>query len=72
MSAPGTSRSRSAPHQAFIRVAEKGTEAAAATAIGGVTSAPMARAVVLDRPFLFLVRDDASGTVLFLGRVVRP
>lgn len=62
-----------AVHQAFIRVAEKGTEAAAATAIGGgVTSAPIARAVVLDRPFLFLVRDDASGAVLFLGRVVRP
>jgi serine protease inhibitor len=32
----------------------------------------MARGVVLDRPFLFLVRDDASGAVLLLGRVVRP
>jgi serpin B len=62
-----------AVHQAFIRVAEKGTEAAAATAIGGgVTSAPLSRPVALDRPFLFLVRDDATGAVLFLGRVVRP
>jgi serpin B len=60
-------------HEAFVKVDESGTEAAAATAvIVGVTSVPQIRPVTVDRPFLFLVRDDATGTVVFLGRVVAP
>jgi serpin B len=50
----------------FVDVNEEGTEAAAATAVGiGVTSAPPA--MVVDRPFLFAIRERLSGTVVFLG-----
>ena len=58
-------------HKAFVAVDEEGTEAAAATAvIVGVRSMPPSATVVIDRPFIFLIRDRATGTVLFLGRVV--
>jgi hypothetical protein len=58
-------------HQAFIAVDEQGTEAAAAT---GVVVIERSRPpyVVLDRPFLFLIRDRVTGSILFLGRVVDP
>jgi serpin B len=63
-------------HKAFIAVAEKGTEAAAATAvvIAEPTSAPVQPplAIRADRPFLFFIRDDASGAILFMGRVADP
>jgi serpin B len=60
-------------HEAFVKVDERGTEAAAATAvIVGTTSVPQIRPVAVDRPFLFLVRDHATGAVVFLGRVVAP
>jgi len=62
-------------HKAFVRVDEKGTEAAAATAgglVGGMPFDEPARPVKADRPFLFLIRDNASGLVLFLGRVTDP
>jgi serpin B len=61
-------------HQAFIAVDEKGTEAAAATAVVmRLTSAPT-RVVELkiDRPFLFTIQDDESGATLFMGRVADP
>ena len=63
-------------HKAYVDVNEEGTEAAAAT--GTVARAmalmrplpiPVFRA---DHPFLFLIRDNHSGSVLFLGRVVDP
>jgi serpin B len=62
-------------HKAFVLVDEKGTEAAAATAV------PMARAGAApskpaefkaDHPFLFFIRDEASGMILFMGRVADP
>jgi serpin B len=61
-------------HEAFIAVDEEGTEAAAATAVLiGVTSAPSKTVdLIIDRPFFFAIRDDASGTILFLGRVIDP
>jgi serine protease inhibitor len=50
----------------FVDVNEEGTEAAAATAVGiGVTSAPPS--MVVDRPFLFAIRERLSGTVVFMG-----
>ena len=61
-------------HQAFIAVDEKGTEAAAATgAVMRATSAPL-RPIELriDRPFLFLIQDDETGAILFMGRVTDP
>ncbi|EYF08372.1 Serine protease inhibitor (serpin family) [Chondromyces apiculatus DSM 436] len=61
-------------HKAFVGVNEKGTEAAAATAvIMNETSAPANFADFhLNKPFLFLVRDNATNSVVFLGRVSDP
>jgi serpin B len=59
---------------AMLIVDEKGTEAAAVTAVGvGPTSAPVVDVhLVLDRPFLYLIRDRATGAILFMGRVGNP
>ena len=62
-------------HKAFVSVDEAGTEAAAATAVMMAATAmesdePLALAV--DRPFLFLIVDQPTGAVLFLGRVLDP
>jgi serpin B len=59
-------------HDAAITVDEEGTEAAAATAVViGDESAPADPfEMVVDRPFLFAIRDRPTGSVLFLGRVV--
>ena len=58
-------------HKAFVAVDEKGTEAAAATGVvAGATSMP--QVVMVDRPFIYLIRDSETGTVLFVGRVVNP
>ena len=60
-------------HQSFVRVDENGTVAAAATApIFVVTSLQQAESFIVNKPFLFLIRDLASKSVLFLGRVVDP
>ncbi len=62
-------------HQAFVAVDEKGTEAAAATAVTMVaTGMPVTspRELRVDRPFIFLIRDVETGTVLFVGRVEDP
>ena len=61
-------------HQAFISVDEEGTEAAAATAVMMAGSAAPLEPVTLtlDRPFLFLIRDEPTGSVLFAGRVSDP
>ncbi len=62
-------------HKAIVVVDERGTEAAAATgAVIGITSAPAQPPVtlVVDRPFVFLIRDLKTGTLLFVGRVLRP
>ncbi len=61
-------------HQAFVSVDEEGTEAAAATAVIMVMSAPPSETVELtiDRPFIFLIRDIETGTILFVGRTLNP
>jgi serpin B len=63
-------------HEAYIAVDEKGTEAAAATAvIMRTAAAPMPTEMIelrIDRPFLFALRDRDTGAVLFLGRVTDP
>lgn len=60
-------------HQSFVAVDEAGTEAAAATAVViDYTSAPDTVSMVIDRPFIFLVRDRVTGALLFLGRVLLP
>jgi serpin B len=62
-------------HKAFIAVDERGTEAAAATAlIMELTSALIGEPIDLriDRPFIFAIRDVSTQTLLFMGRVVNP
>jgi serpin B len=61
-------------HKAFVSVDESGTEAAAATAVVmELLSAPLNPVqVTVDHPFLFLIRDVPTGTILFVGRVVDP
>jgi serpin B len=61
-------------HKAFVSVDEEGTEAAAATAVVMAESAAPAEPVqvTVDHPFIFLIRDTETGTVLFVGRVLDP
>ncbi len=60
-------------HKGFVSVDEDGTEAAAATGVVvGPTAAPEPATLVVDRPFLFLIEDFQTRTILFLGRVVDP
>jgi serpin B len=62
-------------HKAMVRVDEEGTEAAAATAVNmQATSARLDPPLTLtvDRPFVFLIRDDATGALLFMGRIANP
>ncbi len=59
-------------HQAFIAVDEQGTEAAAATASVMEATSAISTSLVVDRPFVFVIRDDATGATLFLGRVTDP
>jgi len=63
-------------HKTFIEVNESGTEAAAATVVGAVvTSGPdpsTIRDMHLNRPFLFLIREQTSNTVLFMGLIEKP
>lgn len=61
-------------HKAFVSVDEAGTEAAAATAvIVGETAVPGQSAeVTVNRPFIFLIRDIETGSILFVGRVLNP
>jgi serpin B len=63
-------------HQAYLDVDEKGTEAAAATAVVMRVSAVIRQdppvTVTVDRPFLFAITDTATGLPLFLGQVTNP
>ncbi len=57
-------------HQALVSVDEEGTQAVAATA--AVMSWSAGEPVIVDRPFLYLVRDNPTGAILFMGRVMDP
>ncbi|HEY9229568.1 MAG TPA: serpin family protein, partial [Gemmatimonadaceae bacterium] len=63
----------SARQKVFIAVDEEGTEAAAATSveIASDSSTPPIPFIV-DRPFLFVLRDEVTGADLFVGRIARP
>lgn len=63
-------------HEAFIKVNEKGAEAAGATAVigrdSGVALPSTPEVMDVDRPFIFLIRDHGTDSVLFVGRVLDP
>jgi serpin B len=61
-------------HKAYVKVNEEGTEAAAATGVVMRTTQAMQRPLVFraDHPFLFMIREKRSGSILFIGRVMNP
>jgi serpin B len=64
---------RDVVHQAWVSVDESGTEAAAASAV--VMEAGLEEGIIeftVDRPFIFLIRDIETGTILFVGMVLNP
>ncbi len=58
-------------HKAFVAVDEEGTEASAATGIV-VGDVSMPRLITVDRPFIFVIYDHGTETILFVGRVLNP
>jgi serpin B len=68
----GGLRISSVEHKAYIDVDEVGTEAAAATALAMAVVALPTFVLRADHPFLFLIREKHSGTILFIGRVTDP
>jgi serpin B len=61
-------------HKAYVDVNEEGTEAAAATGVIMKLTAVRDQPPVFkaDHPFLFVIRENASGSILFMGRVMNP
>jgi serine protease inhibitor len=61
-------------HKTFVEVNEEGTEAAAVTVVSMSTGISEPRGFVLrvDRPFLFVIRENQSGTILFIGQIMNP
>jgi serpin B len=58
-------------HKAFVKVDESGTEAAAIT-LSLAAAASKDDHFNVDHPFIFLIRDNGSGSILFLGRIIDP
>lgn len=57
----------------YMHVDEEGTEAAAATSVGAMpTALRQIEEFIVDRPFVFVLRDDRTGAILFVGQVVNP
>jgi serpin B len=59
-------------HEAFISVNEAGTEAAAAIGVIIGTAAAPGITITIHWPFIFLIHDNATGAILFIGRVLQP
>ncbi|MGJ5630662.1 serpin family protein [Nostoc sp. CALU 1950] len=63
-------------HKTFVEVNEEGTEAAAATSVGIVTTSlrdePEPFRMIVDRPFFCAIRDNQTGSILFMGSIIEP
>jgi serpin B len=59
-------------HQAFIEVDEEGTEAAAAAAVRDTLESNLYFEFYANHPFIFIIKDNRSGSILFMGRVMNP
>ena len=58
-------------HKTFVEVNEEGTEAAAVTVVE-VGENAMPSGFYANRPFVFVIRDDRTGSILFIGKVENP
>ncbi|MFC2077053.1 serpin family protein [candidate division KSB1 bacterium] len=71
--APGGAYIGKVLHKTFVDVNEEGTEAAAVTSVAiELRSAGGSRVMRIDRPFLFVIRENFSGTILFIGKIMQP
>lgn len=62
-------------HQAYISVDEQGTEAAAATAVamkGSALPPKINKSFIADHPFIYCIKDNETGSILFMGKIVKP
>ena len=61
-------------HKAYVKVNEEGTEAAASTAVVMKlkSAATVPTVFKADHPFLFIIKENSTGTILFLGRLYDP
>lgn len=59
-------------HKTFVDVNEEGTEAAAVTVVVIYDSASPANTMLVNRPFVFAIREESTGTILFMGKIVEP
>lgn len=59
-------------HKAFIEVNEEGTEAAAGTGVVLIFAINIDSVFRADHPFVFIIKDNRSGSILFMGRVMNP
>jgi serpin B len=59
-------------HEAWIKISEEGTEAAAATGVSMNETAAMMDELYLNKPFLFAIEDNRSGSLLFIGKITDP
>ena len=55
----------------FVNVNEEGTEAAAVTTVG-IELTSMPQSFIVDRPFVFVIREQTTNTLLFIGQVLNP
>lgn len=58
-------------HKTYLDVNEEGTEAAAATSVGIITTS-LPSSITADRPFVFLIREKSSNVILFIGQLMAP
>ena len=59
-------------HKAIIEVNEEGTVAAAASSFGMGATAVRPVEFIVNRPFILLIRDDRTGNILFMGKILKP
>ena len=59
-------------HEAWLKISEEGTEAAAATGVSMSETSAMMDYVYLNKPFLFAIEDNKSGSILFMGKITDP
>lgn len=69
---PGGAYISEVKHKTFVDVNEEGTEAAAATSVEISLTSAGPVPIVVDRPFVLAIRENYSGTILFIGKIVDP